>query len=190
MTNSLWVTLHILGKAIISSHFFPWPTVCEWHCTFCERHSHHIYSKQKASEWHCTFCERQSHYIFSYDEQGVSNIAHLWKVSFLWPIASQWQCTFCDSPDRQSHPSQQHVSHTAHFVKGSLITSFFSYYHQQQVSDIAHFAKSTLITSFHITVSQWHCTFSERQSHYILSYYATVCEWHCTFCGRQSCFPW
>ena len=41
--TSLWVTLHILWK-VVSSHLFLWPTVCEWHCAFCERQSHHIFS--------------------------------------------------------------------------------------------------------------------------------------------------
>ena len=36
ITNSLWVTLHIFGKAA-SSHLFIWPTVCEWNFPFCER---------------------------------------------------------------------------------------------------------------------------------------------------------
>ena len=133
MTNSKWVTLHILWKAV-SSHLFPWLT---------------------ASEWHCTFCEGQSHHIFSYDQQLVSDIAHfvkysfitsfpitnsmwvtlhiLWKIHlFLSPTGSEWLCTFCE---RQSH----HI---------------FSY-HQQRVSDIVHFVKGSLITSFPITHSLW-----------------------------------
>ena len=36
MTNSKWVTLHILWKAV--SHLYLWPTGSEWHCTLCERH--------------------------------------------------------------------------------------------------------------------------------------------------------
>ena len=101
MTNSLSVTLHILWK-VVWSYIFLQPTGSEWHCTFCERESHHIFSYNHrewvtlhnlwkviwsylflwptASEWHCTFCERQSHHIFSYDQQFVSDI----------------QCTFCE----------------------------------------------------------------------------------------------
>ena len=93
VTNRLWVTLHILWKAV-SSHLSLWPTVCE--CC-------------------CTFCERQSHHICSYDQQQVSDIVHsvkgslimtnrkwvtlhiLWKAVsshlFLWPTASEWYCT-------------------------------------------------------------------------------------------------
>ena len=128
MTNSLWaVTLHILWKAV-SSHLFLWLTACKWHCTLCERLSHHI---------------------FSYDQQLVSDIAHfvkdslityfpmtnsewvtlqiLWKAVsshlFLWPTVGEWHCTFCE---RQSHHifsyDQQEVSDMAHFVEGSLIT--------------------------------------------------------------------
>ena len=36
MTNSKWVALHIFWKAI-SSYLFIWPTASEWHCIFCER---------------------------------------------------------------------------------------------------------------------------------------------------------
>ena len=136
MTNSEWVTLHILWKVVSESHLFLWPT---------------------ASEWHYTFCERQSHHIFSYDHQLVSNITHsvkgslitslpmtnsmwvtlqiLWQAVsshlFLWPTASEWHCTFYE---RQSH----HI---------------FSY-HQQYVSDVAQFVKCSL-TSFPMTNSQW-----------------------------------
>ena len=170
MINSLWVTLHILWKAV-SSHLFLWPTACEWHCTFCERQSSHLFLWPTGSEWHCTFCERQSHHIFSYDQQRVSDIAHfvkgslitslpmanrewvtlhiLWKAVsshlFLWPTVCEWHCTFCE---RQSH----HI------------------YDQQDVSEIAHFVKGSLITSFPVTGCEWHCTFCERQSHYIFSY--------------------
>ena len=129
VTNSEWATLQMMLKAV-SWHLFLWPT---------------------ASEWHCTFCERQSHHSFLYDQQEVSDIAHfvkhslitsfpmtnslwvtlhiLWKpVSshlLLWPIASVWCCTFCE---RQSYHifsyDQQFVSDIAHFVKGSLTTYF------------------------------------------------------------------
>ena len=129
MTNRLWVTLHILWR-IVSSHLFLWPSGSEWHWTFCDWQSHHIFSyDQTACQWHHTFCERQSHHIFSYDQQVVSDIEHfvkgslitsvpmtnsrwvtldiLWKVVSpylsLWPTASEWNCKF---------------------VKGSLITSF------------------------------------------------------------------
>ncbi len=176
MTNREWVTLHNLWKAV-SSPLFLWPTVCEWHCIFCERQSHHIFPitnrkwvtlhilwktvsshlflSPTAGEWHCTFCEK-----------AVSS--HL----FLWPTVCKWPCTFCE---KQSHHifsyDQQRVSDIAHFVKGSLITSFpmtnslwvtlhilwreshhiFSY-DQQGVGDIAHFVKGSLITSFPITI--------------------------------------
>jgi len=44
------------------------------------------------------------------------------------------------------------VSDIAHFVEGSLITSFP--YDQQLVSDIAHFGKGSLITPFPVTSSE------------------------------------
>ena len=81
-TNSLWVALDILWRAV-SPHLFLWPTVCKWHCTFCGGQSHHI---------------------FSYDQQSVSGIAHLQKAlsshPFLWPTGCEWHSTSCE---RQSH---------------------------------------------------------------------------------------
>ena len=74
---------HILWKAV----WFLWPT---------------------ASEWHCTICERKSDCIFSYDQQEVSDIAHLWKT--VWSHLHMY-----------SH-DEQLVSDIANFVKGSLIT--------------------------------------------------------------------
>ena len=112
MSNREWVTLHILWKVVLSHHSL-WPTGSEWWCTFCERQPHHIgiicmYEQQEVSNIvHLVKGPRQSHHIFSYDKQEVSH------------------CTFCE---RQSHHifsnEQQFVSDIAHFVKGSLITSF------------------------------------------------------------------
>ena len=250
--NRKWVMLHMCVRgSLITS--FPCPTVCEWSCTFYEWQSHHIFFSNDqqgvsdiahfvkgslipsspmtnskwvrlhnlwtevsshlflwptGSEWHCTICERESHHIFSYDQQQVSEIAHfvngslitsfpmtnsewvtlhiLWKgVSshlFLW-TASQWNCTF---------------------VKGSLITFFSS--DQQSVSDIAHFVKGSLITPFPMTNSKWvilHIlcslitSFPITNSKWVtldmlwksvswhLFLWPTGCEWHCTCCERQ-----
>ena len=90
MANSLWVniTLHILWK-VVSSHLFLWPTASEWHCIFCRRDSHHIFSLwPTVCEQHssCTLCKRQSHHIFSYhDQQQVRDIpvAHSVKGSLI-----------------------------------------------------------------------------------------------------------
>jgi len=118
MTNSLWVTLHILWKVVLS-HIFLWPTASEWHYMFCERQlqSHHIFSydsQQQVSD--VAHSVKDSHHIFSYDQQEVSDIVHFVKGSliylFLWPTGSKWHCTFCE---RQSY--------------------HFSYYDQQAVSD-------------------------------------------------------
>ncbi len=80
MTNSLWVTLHNLWKAVSTSFFYGQQVVSDT--------AHFV----------------KDSLIFSYDQQKVSDIAQLWKgVSsqfFLWPTASGWCCTFCD---RQSH---------------------------------------------------------------------------------------
>jgi len=109
MTNREWVTLHILWKAV-SSHLFLWPT---------------------GSEWHCTCCERQSHHIFSYDKQWVSDIAH--------------------------------------FVKGSLMTSFPMTNSLWVTLHILWKAVSSYLFLLP-TGSVWHCTFCERQPHHIFSY--------------------
>ena len=83
MANSLWVTLHILWK-VVWSHLFLWPT---------------------GSEWHCTFCERQSHHIFSHGQQVVSDITYFVKssliTSFLWATGCECHCTF--QYRRESH---------------------------------------------------------------------------------------
>ena len=92
---------------------------------------------------------------------------------FLWPTVCEQHCAV---HERQSHHIfsydwQQAVGDIAHFVKGSLITSFpmtnrlwvalfilwkaLSSYDQQHVSDTRHFVKGNLITSFPITTSLW-----------------------------------
>ena len=104
MTNSEWVTLHILWKAV-SPFLFLWPTASEWYCTSFERQSHHIFPLPTGCKWNCTFCERQS--------------------LFLWPTGCERHCIFCI---RQSHQmfsyDQQRVSDIAHFVKHCLTISF------------------------------------------------------------------
>ena len=125
MTNRKWVTLHILWKAV-SLHHFLWPTACEWHCTFCERQSHHI---------------------FSYDEQEVSDIAHFVKgsllTSFPIPIGSEWHCTFCERKFITYFPMTNSMWVTLHILWKAVswfITSFS--YDQQRVSNIAHLWKA------------------------------------------------
>ena len=218
MTNSLWVILHILWKAI-SSHLFLWVTGGEWHGTFCESQSHRIIcnDEQLVSDIQCTFHERQSYHIFSYDQQGVSDIAHfvkgslirsfpmtnslwvilhiLWKAVsshfFLWPTASEWNGTFYERlPHHNVSYDQQDVSDIAHFVKGSLITSFpmtnsqwvslhilwksshhtFSY-DQQRVSDKLHICESQSYHIFPMTNRKWVILhICARQSHQAFSY--------------------
>ena len=190
--NRKWVRLHILWKAVWShlflwptacewyctfckrqchdsSHLFLWPTAREWHCTFCERYSHHMYLSlwPTVCEWHFTFCERQSDHIFPTNRKWVT-LHILWKAVwshlFLWPTACEWDCTFCE---RQS----DHI---------------FSY-GQQLVSDIAHFVKGSLITSFPMTNRKWvtlHILWKTVSSH--LFPWSTGCEWHHIFCEEQS----
>ena len=165
--------VHILWRAA-AWYLFLWSTASEWHCTFYERQSHHIffYDQQQVSDI-AHFAKPVSSHL-CYDQQFVSDIAHfvkgglitaflmttreyvtlhiLWKgVSsqlFLWPTGSEWHCTFCQ---RQFH----HI---------------FSY-DQQEVSDIVHFVKGSLITSFPMTNSLWVTLhICERQSHHIIPY--------------------
>ena len=101
MTNRKWVTLHILWKAV-QLHLFLWSTGSESHCIFYEKQPHPMTNRKSV-----TLYFWQSHHIF--------------------PITNRkWvTCTLCE---RQSPHiffyDQQEVSNIAHFIKGSLITSF------------------------------------------------------------------
>jgi len=92
ITNSEWVTLHILWKAVWS-HLFLSPTVCEWHKLHILWKAiwSHLFLWPTACEWHCTFCERKSDHIFSYDQQLVSDIAHFVEGSLItsFPITNR-----------------------------------------------------------------------------------------------------
>ena len=151
MTNSLWVTMHILWK-VVSSHLLWWPTVCELHCTFCEskKVSSHLLLWPTASECHwCIVCERQSHHIICYYQQQVSDTAHFVKGNFItsFPTThSKWVVLHILWMEVLSHFSYnpKPVSDIVHFV------AIFSYDHQE-VSDIAYFVKGSLITSFLMT---------------------------------------
>ena len=136
------------------SHLFLWPTACERHCTFCETQSHHIYchdqqfvsdiehfvkgslitsfsmTNRKCVAWHILWKAVSSHLFLQLTAGKWHCSLHiLWKAAsshlFLWPTACEWHCTFCEmqSDDIFSYDQQQ-VSDIAHFVKGSLITSF------------------------------------------------------------------
>ncbi len=174
------------------SHCFLWPT---------------------GSEWHCTFCERLSHHIFSYDQQEVSGIAYdVWKEVqshlFLWPTGSEWHCTFCEKGSlitSFSLTNSESVMLQILWKIHILITSFAmtnrewvmlhicvitSMIHdQQKVSDIAHFVKGSLITSFPMTNRLWvtlHIWW--KPVRLITSFPITTASewWHCTFCERLS----
>ena len=150
------------GKAV-SSNLFLWPTGSEWHYTFCERQSHHIFKFHDqlatASRWHCTFCKRHLILWLTGSECQVT-LHTLWKAVSSFPMTnSKW--VTCE---RQSH-------HT------------FAY-DQQQVSDIwkavsSHLfpwptacgwhctsMKGSLTTSFPMTNSKW-VTCAKRQSHHL-----------------------
>ncbi len=151
ITNSKWVTLHILLKAVFSDLFLS-PTVCEWHCKFCERQPH----------WH----------IFFYDQQEVSDIAHSKSTSFLMTNREWVQLDFCE---RQSHRvlfnDQQEVSNIKHFVKGSLIHIMYIFLWPKEVSDSAYFCEWSLIVFFSYgqQVVSDIAFFCKRHSHHVIS---------------------
>ena len=94
---------------VVPSHFFLWPTGCEWHCTFCERH----------------------HISFN-DQQEVISIAHFVKgnlITFFTMTNREWVILHVLwKAVGSSHLAyeQQRVSNIAHFqvVKHNIITSF------------------------------------------------------------------
>ena len=103
-TNSKWaLTLCILWK-VASSHPFLWPTASKWHCTFCDRQSHHNFPMTN-SKWvklHIVWkAVPLSHHF--HDQKLVSDIAHFVKAVLLH--------------------DQQGVSDIALSVKGNFITS-------------------------------------------------------------------
>ncbi len=128
MTNSKWVTLHILWKTV-----------------------HHILSWSTASEWHCIFCERQSHHMFSSDQQSVSDITHsvkgslittfpminsLWVILpilwmavsshlFPWPIVCEWHYTFCERQSITSFPLINREWVTLHILWKAVSSHLF-----------------------------------------------------------------
>ena len=144
MTNRLWVTLHILWKPV-STHVFLWPTESKWYCTFCERHSH---------------------YMFSYDQQVVSDIAYFVQGSIItsFPITnSLWVTLHILWNPVSSHLVPWPTVCVCHctFLKGSLIIHIISYAHQP-VSNIAHFVQSHSHLFLSPTASEWwHCTCCE-----------------------------
>ena len=142
-------------RKAVSSHPFPWST---------------------GSEWHCTVCERQSHHGFPYEQQQVSDITHLWKAVsshlFLWPTGSEWNSTFCEM---QSHHifsyHHQQVSSIAHFVKAiaNLITFLPMIIRKWVTLHILWKAVSSHIFLWP-SASEWHCTCHERHFHHTFSY--------------------
>jgi len=201
MTNSEWVTLHTLWKAVSST--FPmtnreWVTLQILWMIILSHHS----LWPTVGEWHYTFCKRQSHHIFSYDQQFVSDIAQfvkgslitslpmtnrewvtlyrLWKavsshLNSLWPTASEWHCIFCKGNLITAY-DQQGVSNIAHSVKGSLnIVTSFPMINRKWVT-LHILWKAVSVGSSHIFQhitnlgSEWHCIFVERKSHHIFSY--------------------
>jgi len=130
MTNSEWVTLDVLWTAA-SSHLFLWPTGSVWHFTFCERQSHHILSYQQgvSNSTHSAKGSLITPFLITNRKWVASHILqkavslHL----FLWPTACECQyCACCRTVSNFifSYGQQFVGNFISNVVKGSLITSF------------------------------------------------------------------
>ena len=67
-------------------HLFLWPIGSKCHTAHFVKEIQLIrpFLSPTVCEWHCTFCERQSHHICSYHQQGVSwHVTHFVKGSFI-----------------------------------------------------------------------------------------------------------
>ena len=190
MTNSKWVTLHMLWKAVSSHHSYGKQGVSGI-VHLVKAVSSHFFPLIKQYVSHITHLVKGTHHIISYDQKLVSDIEHFIKgraVSshlFLWPIGSEWHYTLCEwqSCDTFFY-YQQPVSDIAHCVKGSSITSF-PMTNSKWVT--LHILSNTAITSFSMTNRQWvalHILWKAVSSHPFLSW--TGSEWHCMFCGQGS----
>ena len=119
MTNSLWVTLHILQKAV-SSHLFPCPTASEQCCKFCERLPHCIlpYYQQLVRNSIAHFVKGSLITLFPMTNRLWVILHFLWKPTvlshlFQWPTASESHCTFSDL---QSQHTSIHESLIYHYI--------------------------------------------------------------------------
>jgi len=126
MTNSLWVTLHILSKAV-SSLFFPYDQQQVSDITHCVKDGSLVtliisFAMTNSLWVTWAFCARQLHHFFCYDQQDVSDMVTLqvsqnhilsydnslwvtlnifWKTAsshlFQWPTVCEGHCIFCKS---------------------------------------------------------------------------------------------
>ena len=163
MTNRMWVTLPPFFCKAISSHFIPWPTVCEWHSLLVS--------------------ERQSHHISSHDQQRVSDTPSFFlqnNLITLHPMTnSKWVTllTFLRKfHDISSHDNSKWVTLPPFFCKAisshfipwptgcewhSLLFSARQSHHisshdQQFVSDTPSFVLQGNLITFHpMTNSKW-----------------------------------
>ena len=183
MSNRKWVTLHMLWNTV-SSHLSPWPTGSEWHWTFVKG-CHILWPT--ASEWHWTF------FIITFppsDQQNVSNFAPVVKGSLITPCPvtnSEWVTLHILWKAVLSHLFQQPTESEWHCTFCEMKFHHIFFYNQQLVSEIAHFMKGSLITSFLITNSMWvrlYILWKAVSS--CLFLWPTACEWDCTFYKRQS----
>ncbi len=174
ITDSEWVTLHILWMAV-SSHLFPLPTAGECHSTFCERQSH---DSHRILSYHQQPVSVIAHFVngsfityFPIHQQLVSGIAHFVKGSLItsFPITNRlWVTLHILWKAPVSFYHQQDVSDIEHLWKVVSSHLFLHTYHQQRVSEIAHFVKSNLITFFSLTndTYTYHCILCISESKY------------------------
>ena len=192
MTNSLWVRLHILWRAVLS-HRFLWCTGCEWDTTFCERQPF-AYDQQKVSDI-APFVKGSLMTSFPMTNRQWVTLHILWMAvsphAILWPTECEWHCTFLKESIITSFPMTNSMWVTLHMWKAVSSHFFLSptaceshgtccerqshhniSYDQQLVSEIAHFVKGIHVHCFWWpTGCEWHGTFCERQSHHTISYY-------------------
>ena len=190
MTNSKWVALHFLCKAV-PTHLFLCPTGCKWHCTSWQRLSHHIFSyvQQQVSE--AVYFVKGSLISFSMTNSKWVTSQILWKavslhIFFQWPTASEWHCTLCE---RQSWLSWHFPMTNSKWVTLHILLKTVSW-HLFLCPTASEWDYILCERQFHyflwLLACEWLCTFCERQFHHIFFQWSTVSEWHCALCERQS----
>ena len=133
------------------SHDFPWWAACEWHCTFCEKESHHMFSYdyQKVSDSQTLHTLWKEFHALSYDQQRVSGITNFMKDSLI---------TCFRTTNR--------LWVTAHFVKHNHRVTCFPMINSLSVIHILIY----IVWSSWPTGSEWHHTLCGKESHDIFIY--------------------
>ena len=165
MTNSKWVTPPFLFQ-VISSHFIPWPTACEWYSLLCSaRQSHHNHLMTN-SLWETLpsfFCQEiSSHFIPWWQE--VSDTPTFFLpcnlITFHLMTNSKWVTLhpfFCQALSSHFIPWPTACEwHSPYF--SAMQPHHVSSHDQQGVSDTLPFSLPGNLIRFHPwpTASEWH----------------------------------